>query len=253
VKYILIILLSITVNAQSTLLTLFDSQTATPSNPQYTTNLSSYWYYGDLAMDDSPVASWGSSVGDTYNLTALTTEQPTTTTNGVLFDGGDALTASTLAYISNGNPYSIGVVCNISDTSVAEYKLIFGIRNTNVLLALGINSNGYLYAIGWDGTNYVEYVNYSLPIFGHNSYIVATYNGSNTVQLFADGVLLADLNDGVNHQNGSTTELGGDNTDNALYVRNGTLILAAEIYSAVLTEEQIAQNILYYQGLGDLP
>lgn len=251
-KYILFILLSITINAQNNLLLLFDNGT-TVSNPHYITNLSSYWYYGDLAMNNTAVATWSSSVGDTYNLTALTTEQPTTTTNGVLFDGGDALTASTLAYISTGNPYSIGVVCNISDTSVAEYKLLFGIRNANVLLAVGINSNGNLYAVGWDGTNYVEYVNYTLPAFGHNSYIVATYNGSNTVQLYVDGVLLPDLNDGVNHQNGNTTELGGDNTDNALYVRNGTLILAAEIYSEVISEEHINQNILYYQGLGDLP
>lgn len=251
-KYLILILFPFLLSAQPILL-LMDEATALPSNPHYTTNLASYWYYEDLAMDNSAVSSWGSNTGSTFNLTSTGAEQPTTTTNGVLFDGGDALTASTLAYVSNGNPYSIGIVCNIADTTGGEYQLLFGVRNTNILFTIGINSNGHLYAIGWDGTNYPEYGINSAPAVGQNTYIVGTYDGVNTVQLYIDGVLYADIHDGVNHQNGNTTEMGGDNTDNALYVNNGTLILAVEVYEEIISQENINANILYYQGLGDLP
>jgi len=255
-KAIKILLLLIPFMVEAQVIIAPNVYTVASSVSHYTTGLESFWYYEDLDMDNDTVATWRDRIAGLSPTTATGTERPITTTTGVVFDGGDALSVAAPAYLSTGNDYSIGTVVYIADTASATYQMFFGVRNTNILIAWGISTNSKLYAVGWDGTNYVEFTCLD-PLLGlvyqDTVYVVVTYDGTTGVNMYVDGVSLSDGDNTVNHQNGNTFEIGGDGTDDELYIHNGNKILALEVYSGVLTTDNINQNILYYQSLGDLP
>lgn len=222
---------------------------AVTGSQHVTDGLIRYWEYTDLV--DGAVSSWAASVGTNTLIQGTGTSQPNKSSVGVVTDGGDYLSSALGANLSDSG--SIGLIVKIAD--MASQYFIFGygmgftdgksitVTNPNILCNRMIDSStGYEF----NATSYPD-------LSSSMVYMVATYDGSGTQKMYINGTELTDTG-------GSSGDITIDNNivlfdrdSRSLPAPNGTAVKYIEYYDKVLSTTEIAQNIEYYQSLGDLP
>ncbi len=247
-KTIILFILLVSANfAQSNLLTLFNSGTTTTVE-LVSSSLAAHWDYNDLA--NGAVTSWADQIASLTLAQATETRQPIKSASGVTFDGGDALAVAN--NITFSDAVSIEVVVNIADTTLAGYQCVMGGRNTNGILYVGFLANGQLCVSAWDGTTVYEFAGVTTTGYETVNHIVATFTGDAIPTVYVNGVLVPDIADASNFGDNNRVAMGGVDGENSFIAAN-SIIFAGSIYTKVLTQEEVNQNILYYQRRGYLP
>jgi len=191
-KYILFILLSITINAQSNLLLLFDSGTTTPPASYTTDNLIYYWDYSTLADGFVTSNEW-----EDINSVPFTTasSDPDKSVTGIAFDGNDDVNRASPNITSGG--ISFDMIVSIGDTTGNQGLLAMVYNNATTPYGLCVNYRNpadvadrpVIAVTSIEGATItysdVDYKDYLTGLH----HLVITWDGATSLKVYIDGTL----------------------------------------------------------------
>ena len=206
----------------------------------YTTNLEVWWF--DSTLTNGSVTTWDDVIAS-YDMTTWfgdTTYRPIKTNDGVVFDGTDWMYDDAIA--SFEAPMSFFIVVKQVDSTSAV--VLGGISSTHRISLSRLA--GHFGIRTYDGTdtrstNYYETVGY-----GDYQIYIATWDGSTTQKLYANGVEQTSYGTNAVYQMASGYMAIGNNGQGNQIVPAGTIIRSGGIFSIELNQSQVTQITNYF-------
>ena len=233
---IVFVLLINTGQSQILLLMDIDSATTLPSGGSvYATDSLRYaWVHTSLSAGS--ISTWGSSTGS-LNLVipdADTSYRPIKTAGGLIFDGNDALQATTPAGVGD-TEISLEFVIQLTDSGIQQK--IGGVRLDSANVINIRTRAGYLCAYANNGTIYRMDVD-PYPAFAQVVYIVVTWSGGAAKpQIYINGILKSEVGESYLGEGMNTDIITlSDRDANMLSVGSNVLYFAVREYELDATE-----------------